>query len=100
LKENQGENILLMDNNMNEKEIVLIDIKEMNETMITRNCIICGKEYRYKGGTNFCWKGTKDPLGIGDIVSSKNPSDRIQIWPNACCEEHRSLNEAKKYIKG
>jgi hypothetical protein len=31
-------------------------------------------------------------------VSSKDPRDRKQIWPDDCCEEHRTLDEAKKYM--
>ena len=81
---------------MHNRERIEIDFNPV--TLIVRNCTICGKEYSYKGGTNFFWRGTGDPIGKGDVISSKPVAERVAIWPNDCCEEHRTLEHAKQYI--
>jgi hypothetical protein len=79
-------------------ERILISMFE-EPKMVERECIICGNKYSYKAYTNFYWKGTHDALGRGDVVSSKDPEDRRQIWPNDCCEDCRTLENAKKYME-
>lgn len=66
---------------------------------VHRKCIICGEEYSYKGGVNFFWKWTFDQIGRGDVVTSKDSKDRIEIWPNDCCKKHRTLKFAKKFLE-
>ena len=67
---------------------------------IKRTCVICGAEYQYPGGTNYFWKGTKNPMGVLSVPKEPgviNLKDRI--WPNDCCEEHRNYESIEKYIK-
>lgn len=77
---------------MHEERVSIPVFELSSDKLITRSCLICGKEYSYKGGTNHAWKDAGHYMGVPSPLSSPT------VWPNDLCPACRTVESALKYI--